>query len=499
MNDFIKDKRPPKPERALEWLLLGMLGMFALLSFAYAGLKILRINGSVTLWASGCAVLSAICISLLLLRALKNASSVVISLAIFLLALLPRVLFGTLAECAPVSDFANYRQFALWLEEGNRELVAGIAQDYQLTEFAGLAVLNYLLAQLFTSSIGGMQLASAVISSLICTLIYHLGARYRKSCGIVAALAYAWYPASIVASQILTNQHGATLFALLSLLSLLRSVRAQRILPSAGYAVLSGALLVISHFFHPSSITTQIAVACFLGMTALHQNRASIARILCSLVCFFLTFQLALSGCTGLLRSQQLLPEQLQTNSPLPKIVVGLNPETGGAYSAEDYASINALPPEERSAYCMQLIKERVSQPTEIIKTLAVKTFSMWVRTDNLFLFYAQGVESGAHAGTARAENALAWAEALQLWDALFLALIYVGAAVGLFCVLREHSSHTVVRLLLWVILGWMGAHMLSEIQPRYRYYPMPMLMVFWGIGSTYLWSKRTVPSKMGL
>ena len=484
-------KRPAiQPEKPLVWLLAAILFALSLLSFAYTGLKLFRTEGGSIFWLSAVLAVAVPGLCIPLFFALKKTPPKLLPLWLFLLALIPRLLFGMLAECAPVSDFANYHQFALWLHAGNRQAVQNIAQAYQLTEFAGLAVLNYALSLIFTAGLGGMQFASMVMSACIAVLIYSLGAQYRKSCGLAAALVYIFYPGAILASQILTNQHGATLFTLLSFLFLLRALRSKRFFPALGYASIGGVLLVISHFFHPSSIVTQIAVFCFLIFFAWTQKRG-LLRALALSAAFLLTFQLALFAGTSALRHEQLLPAELETNSALAKIVVGLNPATGGTYSAEDYAAINATPSRSRNAYCIQIIKERISRPTLLLKTLAAKTFTTWVRTDNLFLFYEQGIEAGVHAGTPRAQTALAWAKALQHWDALFTAFLYAAAGIGVLCTLRQKPMNTCLRLLIWAILGWMAVHMLSEVQPRYRYYAMPMLSVFAGIGLAYLWQGR--------
>ena len=39
------------------------------------------------------------------------------------------------------------------------------------------------------------------------------------------------------------------------------------------------------------------------------------------------------------------------------------------------------------------------------------------------------------------------------------------------------------MELALWVLLGWMGAHVLLEVQTRYRYFAMPLLIMFAAYG----------------
>ena len=477
-------------ERLLAQLWVAALAILSVLSLGYAGLKILRLRPNI-IWGFSCfACIIALCLFYFSFRLLQRKPVALICPALLALALLPRIAFGMLAECLPVSDFTNYHQFALWLSQGDVQRVAAIAQDYQLAEFAGLAVLNYGLSLLFSPSVAGMILSSQVLSALLCPLIFLLGRQIHKPSALLAALLYAFYPGSIVSAQIITNQHGATLFALLAFLPLLQAAKEPRFLSSAAYAALGGVLLTVSHFFHPSSVVIRIAIACFFLWTILRQGRSASLRLPVALCCFFLVFHLSLHGSLLLLKSHQLLPESLHTDAALSKIAVGLNPDTNGAYSAADYHAINALPYEERNAYALQLITERVSQPAALLKTLASKTFSMWVRTDNLFLFYIQGVEAGAGEAAQQTQAALAWGDALQLWDALFLSALYACAAFCL-CDGQKSQNSAVLRLLLWVLSGWAGVHLLSEIQPRYRYFAMPMLALLAGIGLWHIWQNK--------
>lgn len=484
---------PGRGEILLRRLLTALLACFSLASLGYSGLKILRLQPNLALLTVVAVAALSLGACILLYRVLQKASGLIISLVIFGVALLPRVLFSLLAAYAPVSDFAFYHQFALWLQEGNRQAVYDTVVHYQIGEFAGLAALNYGLSLLFTSSVAGMQLASHVLSALTCVVVYHLAAPYNKKAGLLAALAYAFYPGGIVAVQQLTNQVGATLFALLALLVLLRAI------PSRGYwrfplhMAGSAALLVVSHYFHPSSIITQIAVLCFLGTLMLRsRKKGEVLRLGSGALAFLLAFSLLLSGGNALLEGQGLLPDNLSAQqSVLPRsIVMGLNPNTNGAYSLEDVEAIKAQPPENQVAYCLNLIAQRVSQPLPLLKTLVMKTFNMWVRTDNVFINYALGVEEGPDGGTPRAERALAFAQALQLWDLLFVMLLYGGAALGLVLALRGKGP-LVACLLLWVVLGWVGVYVFIEAQPRYRFYAMPMLAVFFGIGVDFLLTRK--------
>ncbi len=485
------DRLSPGPSFPFAGLLRVLLAVFcagfAFLSAGYAGLKLLRTDFSLVFWGLFLFFGLAAALSGLLFRLLQKTPAFAAGVCLFALALLVRVLFHLLARCAPVSDFANYLQMAVSLRSGDPGGVAAVVEHYQLPEFAGLAVLNCLLSFVFSPTLAGLQWASMVLAACIAAAVYCLGCRISKPWGLLAGLFYAWYPASILSSQVLTNQHGATLFALLSVLLLLRSLQAKNWLPALLFALAAGALLTVSHFFHPSSLPTRLAVVCFFAALLLRGLRArkNLLRPLCCLVCFLLGFQLFYGAGLAGLRETKLIPPRQPPTTMLSKIVVGLNPETSGSYSLEDYTQISSLPPEERDAYCKKVILERLQKPAVLAKTLAVKTFNMWVRTDNLFVAYDEGVRAGADSGAPRGGFALDLARQLQLFDALFLALLYLGGALGLLFAPRRGEDMP-LSLMVWIVLGWLGTHVFSEVQPRYRYFAMPFLAILSAGG--WLW-----------
>lgn len=470
-------------ERILGYLAAALLAGFSIASLAYTGLKLYRGSLGQLLWLLLFLAVAAGS-SLWLGRRLQKAPARLSGLVLLGVALLPRLLLFSIARCAPVSDFANYFQLARWLHQGQTDQVYQLVSHYQISEFAGLAVLNYLLSLVFTPTLAGMQLSSVVLSSLICLVIYQLGAEYRKDCGIYAALIYAWYPGSIVAAQQLTNQHGAVLLALLALLLLLKGLRETSLPRLCIRGIGCAGLLVLSHFFHPSAMITLLAIVCFsVGLFWQWRNNRKALRRLGALLCsLLLALPLLQQGSLALLRRNGLLPQDSFPGTALSKIVVGLNPDTKGAYSLEDYTAIKAQPLEKQNAYCVSLIGERLRHPLALFKTLASKTFAMWIRTDNLFVFYQEGLSHLAGEG----KTAQWLAHALQLCDAALMACLYAGAAAGLWHMQRKRKNSLLLRLLLWAFWGWAGVHLLSEVQPRYRYYAMPILCLFFSLGAQW-------------
>jgi predicted tellurium resistance membrane protein TerC len=59
---------------------------------------------------------------------------------------------------------------------------------------------------------------------------------------------------------------------------------------------------------------------------------------------------------------------------------------------------------------------------------------------------------------------------------------LYVMSLLGLI-VQKKKKGADFINLLIWVVLGWVGVHIIIETQSRYRYFAMPFIAVFAAIG----------------
>lgn len=414
---------------------------------------------------------------------------------IFSLALIPRILFGFTFTGEQISDFGVYQQLGQAVVWGHPQFVADIVKQYQIREFAGLAVMNGFLGKIFSATTEGYQLANAVTTSLICVAVWLLGTQVSKRVGYLAGMMYCFYPASIVNTQLLTNQHCATLFGLLSILVLYQAVKTDgRFLKTLSLGALSALLLTASHLCHPSSITTRIAFICYLIMLCIvgWKEKKRLPRLISLLLCVVLVFTGALALCFSVLEQCGYLYEGQRNGTVLSHIVVGLNPETKGAYSQEDYSSIAAVPAEEQSAFALRIIKDRLAHVGTAAKTLLGKTISIWVKTDNSFIFYEDMLKMASSQAESpeRIELLMGLNSGLEFFDALYLTFVFAFAAAGIW--LRERRMPLdITDLFVWVLLGWIGAQMLNEAQSRYRYFAMPFVMIFAAVGISRLLERR--------
>ena len=421
---------------------------------------------------------------------------------IFVLALALRYAAYTYIVYTPTSDFQNYYNMGVAFTRGDYAVIAKQAAEYHISGFSGLGVLNGLLMLLSGTSVRAFQFAQCVIASLSCVAAYLLARRFDVESAPAAGLLFAFYPANIVFSQVTSNQHLAVLFSLLALWLAHLALSQTKPVRTLVYALSSGVLLLLSYYAHPSTATTLLAlgIVWLVLLLAALKKRSELLRLLIAGAAFCVGFFALRAGTEAGMRAAGLSYPTTVNSSYLAKVVIGLNPETTGGYSASDWGMIWAQPESEQNAFCVQVIRERLQQP-DLFGLLDTKLMRMWMVPDGSF-GWAMGNESTASSAPASAELLARdnWLAGAKLLDFFYVARLFLFAWIG--GLFRRRGSAG--DLLLWVLLGWMGVHLFIEIQSRYRYFGMPLLMilaaygVFCLLGRT-LKARQTLPSEQQL
>lgn len=440
-----------------------------------------------------------------------------IFMKIFIIALLPRLIMTSYYTYIPSSDFASYYNMGLNMAAHNFIKVNAAISNYGIPYFAGIAIFNGIIATVFSGSMIGFQIAQSIVTSLICGFIFLIGSTYEKKVGIIAALIFAFYPGNIIATQITTNQHGAVLFALTSIFLLLKATGSdaqnmqQHLHNSAGkqsskggavlkmlfakfqvylLIIVSGILLVFSHYMHPSAQITILAVVAWFATLCIRQirkNKIQFFTYLKYVIVWLLTVFIVMSSLLSLFKMTKLVPEKMHQITMLAKIVVGLNLQTNGGYSEADYTDIGNQPEEKQAEYALTLIKKRTSDINVVIKLIITKVIYMWTSQENDF--YSLGLsaklesmdpnDSSYKALQYENNRVNAFMKKLNNFNKMYLSIMYMLAFLGIFAWLySKNKNRYKIDLLMWVLCGWIGIHLLIEVQPRYRYYGMPFVFI---------------------
>lgn len=391
--------------------------------------------------------------------------------AVFALALLPRLSLAFVQTYTPTSDFLSYWQMGQAFLRGDKALIAAVVDNSRAYEFAGIGVWEGFMQFVSGQTALGYQLLQCVITSGTAVLIYLLGSRMDRRVGLIAALLYALYPSNLAFSQVFTNQHLATFLALSAVLVFLKAMDETALRKSVLLGALAGALLLFSHYEHPSSIVTRAAFVVFAALLCF-DLRGQWLRVLCALAACLLLFSAGNALLGRLLLTQGYRLETTRGSVLKEGVLTGLTGETDGLLDSAIRDEYRALTDAEQSAAIM----EKLLHPAELAKLFARKALKLWGAMDSSFVFYTHETN-----GT---ETASAVSESLGALDVPFVAAVYLLSALGL---VFNRKARGALRLPMLITAGWIGVYLIYEIQMRYRYYAMPLLMIFAAAGLVWL------------
>lgn len=418
-----------------------------------------------------------------------------ISVFLFVFSFLLRIIVAFLYSPVPVSDFDFYYHVGEWFVRGDYSAIADRIAQYQIPSFGGLALLNTFLTGLFSHELLGQQVANAFMTSLSCVCIFYIGKRIKRNIGIAGAVIYALYPSNIIMTQVCTNQHGASLMYLLAALCVFEVKKSNTVKKRILYSVLTGVCTSFGYFFHPSAIIVILTMVCWSIICILQDGRGEWKRHAADfaivLVTYIVIIKLAIMCFLriGIISSTETPPI-------LPRLAIGLNQETIGQWSADDLQAIAEA--EDKDEFAKQLIAERIKEPIKVLDLYWKKINILLFSQDGSFMWYKYGEDvelqemdiSDIRYAEKQEHYACisAFTESIGRWDQYYVLVIYFLAIVGLFTMFVLKKNTNIWSYILIEICGWVCVFVLAEVQPRYRYFIMPELVIAAGYGACFLY-----------
>lgn len=434
------------------------------------------------------------------------------AVTLFIIALIVRLIFLPSGKYVPSSDFSNYYLGAChFVNTGFSGGAYPGLEGYDIPSFALQAIINGFFLNILSPTLLGMQLLNSIYTAGICLMLFLLGKNINEKAAITASIFYTFYPCSILSTQITSNHHGAAFFILLGIYLFFAEFKYKKTFKKFVYLLTSAVCLVISNYYHPSVIIVLCAFGTYMFIYELEkyichpksffksllQDVKNFDGIFLPIIVLF-AFYLCIwtSTMTALKNSGYI--QNTSTMSFLSKITVGFNFETGGAYSKDDYAYVRSFPAEEQNKESIRLVQKRIKENgiTNTIKLLLQKNQGAWFGTDNYFFFYQAGIHNELTEKIENMDNPILKANYeneltaikyfitdISVANSLFNYFIWFLAFIGIIAVLRKYNSNHPIYLLMYIPFGWMLFIMISEMQPRYRYQGMTVIILAAGIG----------------
>ncbi len=397
-------------------------------------------------------------------------------LVISALSLILRVLFAVFVKTQPGSDFWEMYSAAVKLTQGD---LSWLEADYfRLWPYQ----IPFVIYQAGIYKLFGSMLALKLINCLfmvaINLLIYKLSRLFTsEEASFTASMIYALCPEVVFLTSLLTNQHISLFFILLGLYVIMAG---RGPLASLGGGILIGIgnLMRLEAVVVIASVVI-VAVIYFLKRPSDRKKELLYAGIAIAsyLGIYFL--------CTMIIRQFGLAPHGISNNCPEWKFVVGLSPNTLGSYDMTHGELLSITDPSYRRGEAVGIISSYF---------LSFRGFAgfMWRKVQ---LFYGGPFDfTWALNYLDLTKNKLA---GMTLGNAAYLLSVadrvlftFVSALAGAGCVkalTKKKEPHRLYLVCASVLCLFFVAYMFIEIQPRYRYFILPVLYIMFAYAADSL------------
>lgn len=391
-------------------------------------------------------------------------------LLLFTAALVLKGAVALLIPTQPASDFIQLYDAAQQLAQGHN--IMGESGYFQHWPYqSGFVAWMAFWIRWLGAGVSFFQLTNALCAALSNCLIYALARRFSSETGARgAALLYLLYPGGYFLLSVLTNQHLSELLLLCALWACTHPAehtRARCLWGGAG-----GVLLALSNAIRPMAIVVLLAAAAFGAMGLLgwiSRRREALWTVLGPWVCFLLAYLLMWRGLNLLTVLSGLNPLGLTNQVPAWKFVLGLNPASHGSYSEADVAAVfQSGQPAAQAA--QDLIRQRLDiAPGDLLRLFWDKIRVMWGSfEDPSWALTGQVLEDFEQLGVR--ELVLSLVQKLcRLTAGLYFWIALLAGAGALARLRRPEPFPWPGTLVMLCALAYFAAHLVIEIQPRYR------------------------------
>lgn len=423
-------------------------------------------------------IITLVTIAILTWRIFKIENYKGFLLALFMMSFIIRLIWIFTIETQPISDFAFMYEGAQNIASGNYDYITN--SGYFTTWVYQLGFTMYLVAiiKFFGDSIIIIKIVNVIIVSLIPVIIYLTGKKMGSEKGAkIVSLGYCFYIASIVNTSVLTNQHLATLMFYLGIYFFISSFNRK-------YKwIVVGLCLGFGDIIRPEGSIIIIAIILFVVFSNL-LNYKELGKGLVEFLGIIIVITMISQTASTLIMKSGISNDPLVNKDPLWKFVCGLNPDSKGTYSEADDIYLSGVGKDGRKEAELGLIKERLSDPKALIKTMSYKTAVMWGSNDTSMNLAITNKDQND-----KYINIIMKLEKIQY---IFIMLMFLGSMI---MEIKRNRGFQKKHLYIIIFLGYFLAHLLIEVQPRYRYFAIPMILIiqsdYLGILSEKITSRR--------
>ncbi len=410
--------------------------------------------------------LAFLLVSYLVLKIKSEKAFLVILIAV---AFLVRLIWILTVNTLPESDYELMYNAAI--KGANGDFTFSTNSYYSQWAYQmGFTLYQSLIISVFGEGTFVLKLMNCIISTGTTVLVYKIAESvFNEKAGRAASILYSLYLPTVIVNSVLTNQVLAAFLFYLAFYLFLTNRRGRIYI----YVVV-GVLFAMGQFIRPLAM---FVLPCFviyeLIKFIITKEKRRIIGTCLTLAAYFVL----MAGVGNVLASNKISPYGLENREPYWKFVIGLNSETIGQYSDEDAAYVQKLAlGEERNNAELAMIKERTENKQQLMLLMLNKYSIMWGTRDSTVYWSANADAPDLMKNVGRYEQVMY----------IIAALMALIAAFALF---RQRNIKLYFIMIL--ILLYMAAHLLIEIQTRYRDFAIPAIFMFTGYGMYLLFRPK--------
>ncbi|MDL2288445.1 glycosyltransferase family 39 protein [Oscillospiraceae bacterium OttesenSCG-928-F05] len=395
--------------------------------------------------------------------------------------LMLRLSFCLAVQTAPVSDFLLLYEAAESAATGDFSVLNTLPYFQNWAYQTGFVAWMAALIRLFGADVLFLQCLNCLLQTATALVVYATARNFfGERPGRISAWLFAFSPEALLLVPVLSNQHLSTFLFCAGFLVWLKALEKRPLLPRCLLGAAAGLLCAMGQVIRPVGEALFLAVAATLLLVFFADTirrrwealRQRAAVMLPPLFAAGLAFLLAFTAAGQAVRLSGLNQNGLTNGFPEWKLVLGLNSASGGMYNDADLDIYTITDPALRKQVAREVIAERL-RPGDgaLLKLTLKKTLRFWGSGGSAEWIVSEG-SVGVYGRTAEFFAAMP-----SMYHAVLYALL-LGFALA-----RVQKKDTDIRTL-WLIalIGvYAGIHFLIEIQPRYRDFAMPAVMILSG------------------
>ena len=452
---------------ALSVSILGVLFFIYSLVSSYIEIDENKIT---TIEITGWLMLSLLIAPLIAYLTTKYLSKKVYIILLVGIAFLLRIGWAYWIKTPIISDFHVLYSAAIDIANGDYGFMES-SYFQKWTYQVGFSFYESIVILIFGESPRALKFLNILYSVGTVVVVYLTATKlFNELSGRIAGLIFALYIPSILMSSVLTNQHLSTFFYFLALYLVINSGFSKK------YRWITiGLLIGLGNIIRPLGSIVLLAILVYVVIVFLLKGNKEIyltyAKKLIGIIAVYLAVQKLVSM---MMMGIGITDETLKNKDSLYKFVVGFNHETEGKYSNEDREYLDQFSLwDERNEKAKELIQERISDKGEVLELWNHKFTYLWGDKD-----------SSIHWSLNDLSPPQELVDSLYKIERVMYMLTLTFCIIGFSYILFwGHKLNSGYPLILIFLLGYAAAHILIEVQTRYRFDIMPAMMILQGYG----------------